>query len=302
MTPPAGPAVLAVPTPADEPGPRLRAWLVAYADEPRSDKTALAVIREPRAAWAYAQSVDAAAALANEVAPPANSNGFVFMFVPSGSSTAYAIQKQAEQWMASRPGERDGIMEVLFRSERLLWRRGRALAFGTPQLIDDMLAAVVHFSLCESDLGQLERQAEEACATLDNDKQLCNHLRSSDLKRRPHVDAMTRMAVDMRLAYLRIDKALEAPSAEISGSARRLFIELATLATAKNRLLRLDDVIDAVLDQYRFINDRFSEYRYFVREYLLVVLILAALAIELMGALQQAWLPQLQHLIGLVRP
>ena len=276
----------------------LRAWLIEYASEALSSRTALSVIREPHAAWAYSSSVDAMAALANEVTPPASANGFVFIFVPSGSSTAYEVQKQAEQWMASRPGEQDGIMEVLFRSECLRWRRGRALCFGTPQLVDDMLAAVTHFSLCEGDLDRLERQADDACAILGKDKHLSDNLKSGDLKRRPHVDAMTRTAIDMRLAYLRIDKALDAPSAEISGSARRVFVELTTLATAKSRLQRLDGVIDAVLEHYKFVNDRFSDYRYHLREHYLVALILILLFLQFIIESRKVWGPKLGLLFG----
>ena len=157
MTPTVGPAVVAVRTAVDAaPAQRLQAWLVEYAGEALPGTTALAVIKEPRAAAAYSGSVDPMAALAGDVTPPANSNGFVFIFVPSGSATAYELQKQAEQWMASRAGEQDGIIEVLFRSERLLWRRGRALCFGTSEFTTDILAAVTRFSLCEGELDRLD--------------------------------------------------------------------------------------------------------------------------------------------------
>jgi hypothetical protein len=299
MTPIAGTATPAV-RPSGETAieQRLQAWLVEYTDKAPSGANALAVIKEPRAAWALSRSVDPMSALAGEVKPPANSDDFVFIFVPSGSATAYDVQKQAEQWMASRPGEQDGIMEVSFRSERLLWRRGRALCFGTPQFVGDMLAAVTHFSLSEGDLGRLERQAEDACATMAQDKHLCDNLRAGDLKYRPHIDAMTRAAVDMRLAYLRIDKALEAQSTEISGSARRIFVELTVLATAKYRVDRLDDVVDAILEQYKFINDRFSDYRYHLREYYLVAIIVLLIFLQFISDSRGFVRPQLERLLG----
>jgi hypothetical protein len=288
--------------PDGEPEHGLRAWLIEYADQALSGTAAFAVINKPRTVWAYSRAVSATAALANEATLPVGSDAFVFVFVPAGSSTAYDVQKQAEQWMATRPGEPDGMMEVVFRSERLLWRRGRALCFGTPQLVNDMLAAVTHFGLCEGDLSRLEQQADDACATLEKDKHLSDNLRWGDLKRRPHIDAMTRTAVDMRLTYLNIDKALEAPSADISGLARRVFIELTTLATARNRLDRLDDVIDAVLEQYRFVNDRFSDFRYHMREYCLIALILSLIFMQFIVESKQIWRPALSHLIGLELP
>lgn len=273
----------------DRPELQLQAWLVAYADTAPAGETAFAVLKEPRAAWAIARSVDAKGALANDIAAPPDGNGFVFVFVQSGSATAYEIQKQAERWMASRPGEPDGILEVVFRGERLLWRPGRALCIGTPQLANDMLAAVIHFSMCERELARLEQQAEAARATLEDDKHLSNDLGWRDIARRPHVDAMTRSALEMRLRFLRIDKALDAPSAALSGAAQRVFIELALLATAKNRLSRIDALIEVLLEHYKFINDRFSEYRYFFREYIVVALILLFMLAQTAIEMSRLW-------------
>jgi hypothetical protein len=270
----------------DQTDQRLRAWRVEYANQAQPGKTALAVMAQPRAAWAYSQAIDPHEALADNTKPTADANGFTFIFIQSGSATVYEVQKQAEFWMAARPGEAGGILEVMFRSERLLWRRGRALCFGTPEFIGDMQAAAAHFSLCEGDLFRLEQQAENACTTLEKDIHLTDSLRFRDLKNRAHVDAMNRVATEIQLSYLRIERALEAPSPELSGPARRVFVELAMLALVEDRLLRLDDTIDAVDEHYRFVSERYSEYRYALRDYVVVLLILLVLFLQGLGVFE----------------
>jgi hypothetical protein len=273
----------------DPDGP-LQAWVVEYAPKARPEQSALAAIRRPRETWAYARAVDAAAAL-QDMAPTADSDDFTLVFIRSGSSTDYEVQKQAERWMASRPGEEGGILEVLFRSERLLWRRGRAVCFGTNEYTDEILAAVTHYTFCESELRKLEQQADDVCRTIGNTIDLTDKLRWRDLKRRSEVDAMTRTATAMRLSHLQIEKTMEAPAPEFSAGSRRIFIELTLLNMTENRLLRLDDAIEAIVEHYRFVNEQFSEYRYSLREYRIVALILVVLLLQTLALTEDFWRP-----------
>lgn len=274
----------------------VQAWWIEYAGEARPGEAALTVIKHPRAAWVYARAIDARAALADDAAPTAATNGFTFIFVQSGSATAYELQKQTERWMARRPDEPEGILEVLFRSERLLWRRGRALCFGTTSFINDMLVAAAHFSLCEGELQKFEQQAEDAWHTIESDIHLTDSLSWRALKGRPHIDEMTRTATAMQAGYLRLEKAFEAPSAEFSGPARRVFIELSLLTGSENRLMRLDDAVDGMSDHYKFLNERFSDYRQFLREHRIVVLIIVVLSIQTVVLAENYWRPLLDRL------
>jgi hypothetical protein len=252
--------------------------------------------------WAYAEPIAGMTALDDTVAT-ADASGLVFVFVPSGSTTPYEVQKRAERWMASRLGEQDGIIEIVFHSERLLWRRGRALCIGTQQCIDEMLAAVTQFTFCEAALRSLEQEAEDVSGTMEQGIHLTDKLSWWTLRRRQsHVDDMTRVATAMQVAHLRLEKALEAPTTEFSAAARRVFIELTLLATTENRLLRLDDAVEAINEHYRFVNGRFADYRYFLREYRFVVLIVVVLLFELAFASERYWRPVLDYLIESVRP
>jgi len=255
--------------------PMPRAWRISYM--PIGGEIA---IEQPRAVSAKLDPLEALATLATAAA--ADNAGTLLVYLPAGSGTDYEIQRQAESWMASRPGEHGAPAEILFRSERLIWRRGRAVGFGGAEALPELLAAVAHFSFCEGELFSLECEAQRAAATLEADAGLTHSVRVRDLARQPHVDIMTRKAVAMRLAFVRIQAALEAPLAGLDGPARRIFAELALQANAVDRLKSLDDTIELVEDLYELANDRLSDFRYFNREFRIEVLILLVLAGELL--------------------
>ena len=287
--------------PLGQPNAPVRAWSVEFAGSASPDKTALTVIRQPRAAFVYANEIDATAALADTATSTVDAQGFTFIFIPSGSATAYQLQKQTEQWMARRPGEQEGILEVLFRSERLLWRHGRAICFGTADFINDMLIAIAHFSFCEAELRKLESQAEQAWHAIEDDIHLTDRPTWRTLRHRSHVDEMTRTATALQAGYLRVERALEAPSTDFSGAARRVFIELTLLASIENRLMRLDDAVDGMADHYKFVNERFSEYQQFLREHRIVVLIIVVLSIQTLILAETSWRAEFDQFVEQVR-
>ncbi len=280
-----------------QPKAPVRAWSIEFADSALPDRTALTVVSQPRAAWVYANEIDATAALADVSSPTADADGFTFVFIQSGSATVYQLQKQTEQWMARRAGEQEGILEVLFRSERLLWRHGRAICFGTPDFLNDILVAIAHFSLCETELREFERRAEKAWRTIEDEPHLTDKLSWRSLRLRPHVDELTRNATAMQAGYLKIERALEAPAPEFSGAARRVFIELTLLASVENRLMRLDDAVDGMADHYKFVSERFAEYHQFLREHRIVVLIVIVLTIQTLVLAESYWRPTFDQFV-----
>lgn len=269
------------------------AWRIEFADRPQGVEAPL--IQEPRTAWVSVHEVNAPTVLRDTTAPDGIGNGLTFVFLPSGAATPYEVRRQAESWMASRSGENGNSLEVQFRSERLLWRRGRAICFGSPQATEEVLTAITRFSFCESELAKLELQIKDFWVTLDADMELMKRLSSRNLNRQRHIDAMTRTTTRMRIAHVRLQTALETPSSDVAGAARRLFLELAIQAATDHRLEMLDDAIDAVDDFYLHMREQFSEFRHFIREYRVSVLILLVLLINDLLLLSVdkliAWLP-----------
>jgi len=263
------------------------------------------VIREPRSAWLQVHDLDALALLRDAIVPKNTSNELTFVFLPSGAATPYEVQKQAESWMASRPGEDSSILEVHFRSERLLWRPGRAICFGSPQASEDVFTGVSRFSFCESELTTLERQVQDSWITLDRDIELMKRLSSRNLKRQRHIDAMARTATMMRMGYVRLQAALERPRSDLAGPARRLFLELALQADTVDRLRMLDDAIEVFEEFYKHVREQFSEFRYFTKEYRVEFLILLVLLGDVLVSIEKwgPWISSItQYYQSLIAP
>lgn len=276
-----------------------KAWRIDFVDRaPAGEATP---IRHPRPAWLRKQPADALSLLRDGAAQPdAGHENLALIYLQSGAATPYEIQKQVEAWMAGRPDEHGSSLEVQLRSERVLWRRGRAVCFGAPQAIADVLSGVGMFSFCERELGALERQIEDAWAKLDSDTALMKQLSSRSLKHQRHIDAMARAATAMRVAYVRLQTALETPSDELSPAARRLFLELAVQADTLDRLRMVDDSLEVFEEFYRHMREQFAEFRSFVSEYRVTFLILLVLFGELLLGLNQImpWASNVVHWAG----
>jgi len=238
-------------------------------------------IRQPRTTWTQVYELDAPTVLFDTRAPEPTSSGVTLVYLPSGAATPYEIQNRAESWMASRPGEDSGTLEIEFRSERLLWRRGRAVCFGSLQARDHVIDAVTHFSFCEIELVRLEQQVEAFWPTLEDHMRLMEPLSSRDLKRHRDIDTMARMATAMRVAHVRLQAALERPPSVLAAPARRLFLELNLQADTAHRLEMLDDAIEVIDEFYKHMREQFAEFRYFLSEYRVEILIVVVLIAEL---------------------
>jgi hypothetical protein len=259
-----------------------QAWRITCASEPQQNLAPLAVIREPRAAWVYGERVSADAMLAERSSATAEPDKFAFVFLSSGATTRYELQQEAVSWMSSRAGEHGGPLGILFRNDRLLWRPGRAVCFGpSAESVAENLLAVVFFSWCEGELSRLEKLVSDHWGTLDQDRGFTDDLAGRALKRRAHVDAMSRIATGMLTGFVRVQNALESPPIELPPAGRRLFVELSRQSAAIDRLERLDDAVEVFSDFYRLASERLTEFKYHRREYRVTVLILIVLAADL---------------------
>ena len=256
-----------------------QAWRIEFTDRARPDEAPL--ILEPRSVWVTACEQSVTRAL-RDITPGETSDSIVFIFLPAGGGTPRAFQKQAETWMGSRSGERGPMLEVHTTSGRVLWRRGRAVCFGMPHDLKEPMTGIIRFSFCERELSSLERQVQKCWLELEADILAMKQMSASNIMRQPHIEQMTKLAATMRMEYVRLMTALEAPKSDLPGSDRRLFLELALQANAIDRLRMLDDAIEVYEEFYKHEREQFAEFRYFMLEYRLVLLILLALIVQLL--------------------
>jgi hypothetical protein len=190
----------------------------------------------------------------------------VLICLPSGNRTPFALQKQAQTWMASRRDEHGAPFEVSYRSERVLWRDGRALYVGTGEFVRDVRDAIAYFSLCERQLSELECRMSALWPAISADLELTHSVSRPELGRQGLVDTRTREAHAMRLDFIRLSTALERSDRVLSAASQRIVSELALQADTLDRLRLLDDGIEFAQETYDTANDRLLEYRYFRAE------------------------------------
>jgi hypothetical protein len=238
---------------------------------------------EPRPARLVFQEVNVAEALAasDDMASTQRADTLVtLVLLPSGARTPFELQKRTEQWMASRPDERGAPYEVPYRSDRVLWRRGRALCIGTGEFFGEIRDAIAYFSFCERELGLLESRIAAQWPAVDGDLALTHSVTRRELERQPEVDARTREAHAMRMAFIRLDTALERLDRVLSAPSQRIVSEFAQQADTVDRLRLLDDGIEFAQEVYDTANDRLLEFRYFRSEYWIEIIIAVILLVE----------------------
>ena len=215
----------------------------------------------------------------------------ILIFLPTGAQTSFDIQKQVEAWMGSRPGEHGAPYEVPYRSDRILWRRARAACFGIDEFYDDIRRALAYFSLCERELALLEDRITAGWSGVHEDIPLMHSVTRRELGRQPIVDLRTREAHDMRVAFFRLDTALERLDRVLSAPAQRIVLELAQQADTIDRLRLLDDAIEIAQEVYDTANDRLLEYRYFrsevIMEIIIAILLLAEFVVVVLDILEK---------------
>jgi hypothetical protein len=211
---------------------------------------------------------------------------FDFLFLPGGNSVSPQWHRLAEKWMARSSAADIPTVELMLRSDRILWRPGRAVLFGAPERLEETLAGLIDFAFYEGQLRRLEGECEADWATADADAGLTHRINPRDRRHWPHVAAMTERVTRRRIRFARLEKHLEKASPHLPGPARRMVSELLVQAETQDRLRAVDDGLEVLEDLYELANDRLSEFSYFWRgqrlEMWIVVLLVAEVVLLLL--------------------
>ena len=192
---------------------------------------------------------------------------FDVLFIPAGSATPFEQQKEAEAWMAKGDDAlAEPTIELLLRSDRILWRPGRALVQGAGDRFGELLAGLVDFAFHEGELRKLEQELDRDWPIYEADIRLTHSVGDAELQSRGHVDMMTHASTRRRMIFARLERPLEKASITLPGAARRLVSELMVQAEVLERMKSVDDRIEVYEDLYELANDRLCEYLYFSTE------------------------------------
>jgi hypothetical protein len=206
-----------------------------------------------------------------------------FLFLPGGSNTAFDEQKRGEQWMA-KPDDpaAEPTVEILMRSDRVLWRPGRCMMQGAAERMHEMLLALTDFSYHEGELRKLEREIDADGQALSRDVPLTTAaVDVQSLGSRSHVHERTCTTTQRRIRCSRLQRPLEKPSITLPGAGRRLVAELLVQCEVQDRLKAIDDRLEVFEDVYELANDRLLEYGNFRAEAKLEIWIIVILIAEL---------------------
>ncbi len=213
------------------------------------------------------------------------------LVVPSGAVTALEIQRQVESWMHfSAVSGTAPTVDLLMRSERVLWRPGRAALFGAPERCEELLPGLIEFAFYEGELRKLERELEAHWPAAEADAELTHGVGRAELGRQSRIDDITAAMTRRRIRFARIEPCLEKASIGLPGPARRLAGELGQQAEVVDRLRSLDDRLEVFEDLYELANDRLTEFAYFSREFRLELWIIVLLVLEVIVMGVDAWL------------
>ena len=263
---------------------------IRFVERPSPGVAPIATFTHPYPRFAVAESLSVEQLLAMPLAAEPNADELRLVLLPAGLASPQELQHEAEDWM-HRGGLSGGqpTVELMLRSERILWRPGQALLIGPPERLQEVLPGLIEFAFYESELRKLEGEIESDWPTVEADADLTHSVTSAGLERRSHVDEMTLCTTRRRMRFARLEPCLEKASIALTGPARRLATELAMQAEVIDRLGWLDDRIEVCEDLYELANDRLSEFTYFHREFRLELWIIVLLVAEVVIMAAELW-------------
>jgi hypothetical protein len=263
---------------------------IRFVEQPPHGAAPIATFRHPYPRFAIAEPLTVEQLLALPIASEPPEDQLRLLLLPAGLASPQELQLEAEEWM-HRGGLSAGqpTIDLMLRSERILFRPGQALMIGPPERLQEVLPGLIEFAFYEGELRKLEHEMEADWETAEVDVYLTHSVGRDEVQRRSHVDEMTIHMTRRRMRFARLEPRLEKASISLPGPARRLATELATQAEVIDRLGWLDDRLEVCENLYELANDRLSEFSYSDREFRLELWIIVLLVAEVIIMAAELW-------------
>ncbi|HKD36668.1 MAG TPA: hypothetical protein VKB78_07700, partial [Pirellulales bacterium] len=180
-----------------------RGMLVRFVERLPADSPALATFSHPQKTFAVAEPASVEQWLAESAPGGDRSDRLPLLLLPAGIASPQELQCQALDRMHCRGHSNEPpTVELLLRSERILWRPGRALLIGPPDSLDEVLPGLIEFAFYEGELRRLEREVEADWPTLESDGHMTHSVGRAVLARRGHIDEMTIRTLQRRMRFV----------------------------------------------------------------------------------------------------
>ncbi|WP_119422093.1 hypothetical protein [Desertibaculum subflavum] len=233
------------------------AWRVEFADAAQVSPAGIEAIEiaEPRNVTALLNAVAPSEVMAQP--GPQADGALVVVWMPPGVNTPATIERDVDEWMRSAGTEKkEASARADVRTVRVLWGGNRAVIYGNQGDIRHALDAVARFAVTQREALALEATMKSTWTSLDADIALTEALRSGDGKRRRHIHEMTEIATRMKIAWLRVGRAIEQLDPSLADPSKRIFAELVAAASLFDQVEMLEDSVQFALEHYEIANTR----------------------------------------------
>ena len=217
-------------------------------------------------------------------------DNFYVLFLPDAPSVA-DLRKKTEAWLNElRDASGEPAIELFAKPYRIVWHPPRAAILGGDGLPEEMFSALVEFASLENRLKKLEAKTAECLKVCTNDVPLTHAVSPSDLLRQTHVNKMTEQIVSSQMELVRLTPCFDNLCGRLTPQTKHAIEELTEKTRIwDDRIEALEDQLESLWDLYELANDRLTEFRYFKREALLELWIIALLVLELVVILWEAF-------------
>ena len=234
-----------------------RAWRVEFVEGLKAPPEGVETIEiaEPRDVMALLAPLAASDALAQSETQPAG--GLTVIWMPPGANMPATIERDVDEWVRDASVvKKEAHARAEVRTVRVLWAESRAVIYANEGDLSSALDGIIRFAVAQREALSLEAGMSSTWATLEADVALTHALTMHDLKMQRHVNDMTEVTTRMKMAWLRVFRSLEQLDPQITNPSKRIFAELASVASLYDRMETLEGTMQFALDHYEISNTR----------------------------------------------
>ena len=210
------------------------------------------------------------------------------ILAPQGGPAEW--RKKIDAWLAP-PDQSEAQPTVLVELEgcRIQWRPGKALIQGPADRSEALLDALIDFAFYEGELRRLEQTLLPYETNAPGDVALAYRIKTRHKSHWERLGRTIECLYTLRLTFARLEPRLVKGARSMPVEGRRAMSRLLAKTDAADRLEALSDRLEACEDLYEGAIDRITDFRWYLKGYLMEIAIVVLLGLEVIFLLLQFW-------------
>ncbi|HEY9678901.1 MAG TPA: hypothetical protein V6C76_12910 [Drouetiella sp.] len=156
--------------------------------------------------------------------------------------------------------ELEGALQVTARSDQFIWDGARAIIVCSKDRQIENSRIMSQFVYCELQLRSVEQSIRADWSECEKFSRFTHELTVAELVYRKDVNVMTEKVNRWRFLYQSLATLQVLPSAALSAQSKRTFFELAVVSRFQDRLVLVDDQLEAMQELCEVACERFAEF------------------------------------------